>query len=156
MKTNKIIAAATLVALTATGLSYSYADEETTTTNTVKEYRQMKFDRVELTDEQKAEMEAQREEKQAQREAHEAVIDALLAGETLTADQEVIRAEIIEQRAQKKADMQERQAQMEQMKSIMQKVKDGEELTDEEQTLLDEMKSHKGGKQKGERGGHKK
>ena len=143
MKTNKLIAAATLVALTATGLSYSYADDESTT-NTVNQYREMKFDRVELTDEQKAEMQAQREEKQAQREAHEAVIDALLAGETLTADQEVIRAEIIEQRVQRKAEMQEKQAQREQMQAIMQKSQAGEELTDEEQALLDEMKSHRG------------
>ena len=108
MKTNKLIAAAALIAVSATGLSYSYADEElsTTTTKTVKEFQKGKFDRVELTDEQKAEMLEKREEMQAEKElkkeqklAQEAVIDALLAGETLTADQEILRAEMIEKRA---------------------------------------------------------
>lgn len=149
---NKIVAAATLVALTATGLSYSYADNET---NTVNQFKQMKFERIELTDEQKAEMQAQREEKQVQREAHEAVIDALLAGETLTADQEVIRAEIIEQRAERKIKMEERKEKMLQFKEIRNKIQSWEDLTADEQALLDEMKSHKGGKQKGFKGKHR-
>jgi len=172
MKTNKLIAAAALIAVSATGLSYSYADEElsTTTTKTVKEFQKGKFDRVELTDEQKAEMLEKREEMQAEKElkkeqklAQEAVIDALLAGETLTADQEILRAEMIEKRAEikeKKAEMEEK---MQEIKAILEKVKAGETLSDEEQTTLDTFKAEHTGKKgngkmnkgEGKKGGNK-
>ncbi len=148
MKTNKLIAAAALIAVSATGLSYSYADEElsTTTTNTVKEFQKGKFERVELTDEQKVEMQVQREEKQAERKSHNEVIDALLAGETLTAQQEIIRAEIIEKKSEmqaKKLEMEEKKAEIQ---AILEKVKAWETISDDEQTMLNTFKAEHIGK----------
>lgn len=158
MKTNKLIAAAALIAVSATGLSYSYANEElsTTTIKTVKEFQKGKFDRVELTDEQKAEMLEKKAEMQAQKQAHEELIDALLAGETLTADQETLRAEMIE----KRLEMEEKK---EEIKSLLEKVEAGETLSDEEQTTLDTFKAEHSGKKgnekmnkgEGKKGGNK-
>lgn len=75
-----------------------------------------------------------REEKKAERQAESDVIDALLAGDSLTPEQEIIRSEIITKRAQK-AEMREK------IKAIRDKVDAGEELSEEEQAVLDEMKS---------------
>lgn len=165
MKTNKLIAAAALIAVSATGLSYSYADEElsTTTTKTVKEFQKGKFDRVELTDEQKAEMLEKRAEMKAKKQAHEELIDALLAGETLTADQEILRAEMIEKRAEMKAKRLVMEEKKEEIKSILEKIKAGETLSDEEQTTLDTFKTEYTGKKgngkmnkgEGKKGGNK-
>ncbi len=160
MKTNKLIAAAALIAVSATGLSYSYADEElsTTTTNTVKEFQKGKFERIELTDEQKAEMQAQREEKQAQRKAYNEVIDALLAGETLTDQQEIIRSEIIEKKAEMEAKRLEMEEKKAEIQAILEKVEAWETISDEEQTMLDTFKAEHKGKKSGKefkRGGSK-
>lgn len=165
MKTNKLIAAAALIAVSATGLSYSYANEElsTTTTKTVKEFQKGKFDRVELTDEQKAEMLEKRAEMKAQKQAHEELIDALLAGETLTADQEILRAEMIEKRAEMKEKRLEMEEKKEEIKSLLEKVEAGETLSDEEQTTLDTFKAEHTGKKgngkmnkgEGKKGGNK-
>lgn len=89
----------------------------------------------------KAERDAEREAKQLERKAHEAVIDKLLAWETLTADEEVIRSEIITKRAERKAEQEARQAEMEEIKAIMTKKQAWETLTDDEQAKLDEMKT---------------
>jgi hypothetical protein len=58
-------------------------------------------------DEKKAFFETKKSEMQAKRQSHEAVIDKLLAWEVLTANEEVVRNEIIVQRAERKAKMQE-------------------------------------------------
>lgn len=106
----------------------------------------------ELTDEEKTQLESmndeqkqaffetKRAEQKAKREARENVIDKLLAGETLTAEEENLRAEIIKERAERKVKMQEMEQKREEMKTIMEKKKAGEELSEEEQTVLDEMK----------------
>ncbi|MDD3144589.1 MAG: hypothetical protein PHV23_00600 [Candidatus Gracilibacteria bacterium] len=57
------------------------------------------------TEEKKAFFEAKKAEQIAKRDAREGVIDKLLAGQTLTADEEVVRAEIIKERADRKAEM---------------------------------------------------
>ena len=65
-------------------------------------------------------------------DAHEVVVDKLLAGTALTADEEKIRAEIITQRA-------ERKVQKEKMDAIRAKLAAGTALTTEEQALVDSM-----------------
>ena len=82
--------------------------------------------------ERQAFFEKKRTEMEATRKAHETVIDKLLAGTTLTAEEETIRAEIIKNRA-------ERTAQREKMDTIRTKLQAGTTLTAEEQTLLDSM-----------------
>lgn len=89
-------------------------------------------------DEKKQFFETKMQEAKAEKEVKEAVIDALLEGKTLTSEQEVLRAQIIQERADMKAKMEERQAQMEEIKTIMEKKQNWETLTDEEQSLLDE------------------
>jgi len=74
---------------------------------------------------------------------HEAVIDKLLNGESLTSEDKQIVEEIKTKRAERKMKMEERKAKMESIKEIITKKKAGETLTDEEQTLLDSMKSFK-------------
>lgn len=55
-------------------------------------------------DEKKAFFDAKKVELTAKRDAREGVIDKLLAWQTLTADEEVVRAEIIKERADRKAE----------------------------------------------------
>ena len=64
-------------------------------------------------DEKEVFLTAKKEEVKAEREAKAAVIDALLANETLTAEQETLRQEIITERAERK----EQRAQMEAIKA---------------------------------------
>lgn len=54
------------------------------------------------TEEKQAYMQTLREEMRAKQESHETVIDKLLAGETLTSEEEIIRQEIIKERANRK------------------------------------------------------
>jgi hypothetical protein len=82
--------------------------------------------------ERQAFFEKKRTEMEAKRDAHEIVIDKLLAGTALTADEEKIRGEIITQRA-------ERKAQREKMDAIRAKVQAGTTLTSEEQAIVDSM-----------------
>jgi len=56
-------------------------------------------------EEKKAFFEARKFEKKAKRDSREGVIDKLLAWEVLTADEEVVRAEIIKERADRKDEM---------------------------------------------------
>lgn len=58
------------------------------------------------TEEKIAFFEAKKLEMKAKRDAHENVIDKLLAWEDLTADEEIVRAEIVKERAERKAKMQ--------------------------------------------------
>lgn len=106
----------------------------------------------------KAERDAEMEAKQLERKSHEAVIDKLLSWETLTSDEELIRAEIIKKRAERKAEQEAREAKMEEIKTIIEKKEAWETLTEDEQAKLDEMKSefkgkkwHKGGMKAWER-----
>lgn len=155
MKTNKIIAWAIATSILVTGLWVASADFGEMKNN-------FKNHKIELTEEQKTEIEnmsqdekkvffeAKKSEMHAQREAKENVIDKLLAGETLTSDEEILKDEIIVQRAEKKLKMEEKQANKEEMKSIIEKNKNGEELTQDEEAKLEEMKSH--GKKWGKKG----
>lgn len=90
-----------------------------------------------MTDEEKqAFFETKRTQQKAKMEARESVIDKLLAWETLTSDEEVVRQEIITQRAEEKV----KRSQMEEVRTLMEKQKNGETLTTEEQAKLDELK----------------
>ncbi len=73
-------------------------------------------------------------------EGRETVIDKLLAWTALTADEEILRAEIIKERAEMKAKKAEMDAKMTEIKAIMEKKKAGTTLTTEEQAKLDTMK----------------
>ena len=102
----------------------------------------------------KAERNAEREAKQAERQVHENVIDKLLAGETLSTEEETVRAEIIEKRAERKVEKEARQAKMEEVKTIMEKKRSWEDLTEAEEAKLDEMKSQFKWKKWDRKGGH--
>jgi len=130
-----------------------------------------------MTDEEKqAFFETKKAEKVAQKEAKKAVIDKLVAGETLSAEEEVLRQEIADkiasgekskpgadiiakivngetltadeqtQFAEMQAQKAERAAQRELLQPIFEKKKAGEELTADEQALLDEAKANRGDK----------
>lgn len=215
MRNKKILAGLLLATITATWLSYSFADDTTSssTWSTITRWQ-----RPELTDEQKAQMEAirtimekqknwetlttqetatleefksnmpeggmwgknwekwwmwgnkgemnnltdeektalesmtdeekqvfyetKREEAKAQREAQETVIDKLLSWETLTADEETVRQELITQRAEQKTKRAEMETQREQIEAIKEKQTAWETLTDEETSLLEELWNH--------------
>ena len=99
-------------------------------------------------------MEKKRTEMEAKHDAREAVIDKLLAGTALTADEETLRKEIITDRAAHKVEKAQMKAKMEQMKAIFDKKKAGTALTADEQALLDSMpkmggREGKGGHMKG-------
>ena len=167
---NKLLSAVLIAGITATGFaSFSSANDDTqlTTEKTIKEegFKWGKFghnfqrgmhkiseeDKTlieSMSDEEKKEFfETKKEEAKASREAKEWVIDDLLAGNTLSIDQEVLRAEIITQRVEQKAKQVEMQEQREVMKTIMEKKKSWEDLTEDEETLLENFKSeHKGKK----------
>lgn len=87
--------------------------------------------------------ETKKTEMEAKMASHEAVIDKLLNGETLTEDDKKIVTEIKAQRAEQKAKKVEMEAQRAQMDAIKTKLQNGETLTAEEQTLVDKMKSMK-------------
>lgn len=80
----------------------------------------------------KAERNAEIEAKKLERKLHEAVIDKLLLWETLTDEEEDIRASIIEKRNERKI-----------MRDIMEKVRSWEELSTQEQELYDNSKGVK-------------
>lgn len=87
---------------------------------------------------------AKHEEMHAKRQAYEAVIDKLLAGNALTAEEETLRAEIITERAKHKEQRATMEAERTKMKAIFEKKQKGETLTTEEQELLTERSHHKG------------
>ncbi len=89
--------------------------------------------------EKQAFFEKKRTEMEAKRDAHEAVVDKLLAGTTLTADEEKIRQEIIAHRTEMKAKRAEMEANRTKIQAILEKKKSGATLTTEEQSLLDSM-----------------
>lgn len=98
-----------------------------------------------MSDEEKKEfLETKREENKTNMEAREVVIDALLAWETLTAEQETLRSEIIKLRAERKIQKEEMQAKKEEFREIMEKKKNWEELSEEEKAKIDELKQNKG------------
>lgn len=93
-----------------------------------------------MTDTQKKEFfEKKRAEMEAKMTAENTVIDKLLAGQTLTAEEEALRKTIITERAQRKTEMETRKAEMEKIKTILDKKKTGTPLTAEETTLLESM-----------------
>ena len=93
-----------------------------------------------MTDtEKKAFFETKQTENEAKKIAHETVIDKLLAGTTLTSDEETVRQEIITQRAEMKA----KQVEMDAMKAILEKQKAGTTLTDDETAKLTAFETNK-------------
>jgi len=88
-------------------------------------------------DEKKSFFETKRKELELKQEQRETVIDKLLAGETLTSAEELIRKEIITQRTE----MKNHKIQMDEMKTLMDKEKSGETLTTEEKTRLEELQT---------------
>jgi len=179
MKNKKTIALVLLGTLVASGLSYSFANEETSNSFVFGRWngeQQRQFDCEErmswqmngprdnnkwirglseeeqevfqnMSDEEKeaflnTKREEQRAEAQARQEENqvrENVIDKLLAWESLTTEEEILRQEIITERAERKQKMEER-------KALMDKKISGEELTDEEEASLNEMKGGKWGR----------
>lgn len=89
--------------------------------------------------EKKAFFEKKRAEMEAKRDAHEAVIDKLLAGTALMADEEKIRQEIISKRAEMKKERAEMEAKRKEIEAILAKKQAGTTLTSDEQALLDSM-----------------
>lgn len=82
--------------------------------------------------EKKAYMEKKHTDMKVKRDAREAVIDKLLAGTALTADEETLRQTIITERT-------ERKAQKEKMDAIRTKIQAGAALNPDEQATLDSM-----------------
>lgn len=138
MKNKKILAAILAVTIAIAWISYSFADD--TQTGSILSFKKFAFEKTQLTDEQKAEKLAKMEEMKLQRESREAVIDDLLAWNTLTSQQEVLRAQIITERNERKTKMLEQNEQREIMKAIFDKKKAWEELTSDEQEQLDSLK----------------
>lgn len=89
--------------------------------------------------EKKAFFDKKRTEAETKMEAREAVIDKLLAGQTLTSDEETLRQTIITERTAMKAKRAEMKAEMEKIKAVLDKKATGTTLTSEEQALLDSM-----------------
>jgi len=85
--------------------------------------------------------EAKKAEMEAKRASHEAVIEKLLNGETLTAEDKIVIEEMKAQREERKLKQAEMQAKREKLLEIKTKLQNGETLTTEEQTFLDEVKA---------------
>lgn len=166
MKTNKLLAGLLVTAVTVSWISFSFADDATDSiVDNVKEMKHnwvkslaksLKGDRkmdMNLTDEEKTAIEAmsdeerneyfesKKSEREALKNAKENVIDKLLAWDTLTSDEELIRAELIETRAEKKAEMEARKVERDEIKTIIQKKKAWEELTSDEEAKISDIKS---------------
>jgi Spy/CpxP family protein refolding chaperone len=93
-----------------------------------------------MTDIQKRDFfEKKHTEMEAKRDARESIIDKLLAGTTLTPDEEVLRKTIITERAAHVVKEIEVRAKMTEMKAIFDKKKSGTALTADEQKLLDSI-----------------
>lgn len=86
-------------------------------------------------DEKKAFFDAKKEEMKANKEAKKAIIDALIAGESLTADQEAQRLEMLSEMEERIVDAKELKPGAE----IIMKVLAGDELTDDELSELSSM-----------------
>lgn len=84
-------------------------------------------------------LEKKRTEFEAKIEARDTVIDKLLAGTSLTTEEETLRKDIITERIAMKAKHTEMKAEMEKIKVILDKKQAGTALTTEEQALLDSM-----------------
>nr|MDD3720668.1 hypothetical protein [Candidatus Gracilibacteria bacterium] len=176
MKNKKILVGLLIATVTTAGLSYSYAADNSSsgsTTETKNEFRKMHsfgsggtnvegfkrgFNGVELTDAEKTALQSMTAEQKkaffenkmttekAKRDAKETVIDKLLAGQSLTADEETIRQEIIKERADRKTQMQERETKFQAIRAVLEKNKNGETLTADEQAMLDNLKDNNHGK----------
>ncbi|MDD5769722.1 MAG: hypothetical protein PHE25_02040 [Candidatus Gracilibacteria bacterium] len=93
------------------------------------------------SDDKRAFFEKKITDEQAKKEAQETVIDKLLAGTTLTADEEIIRTEIIKQRAERKAEMEARKKEIASIKTIIEKKRAGTILTTDEQATFDKFQA---------------
>lgn len=166
---NKLVSAILIAWIASTGFAgissaNNIENNEVSTYNfEMKKWKHMRgFDK--LSDEEKTLVEnmdeaekreffqQKKEEHKAVRELKESVIDDLLAGNTLTAQQEEIRTQIIQERAEKKAKRMQMEEQREVMKAIKQKKQSWEELTSQEQELLDTFKEKFKGKKSKKQG----
>lgn len=86
--------------------------------------------------EKKAFFDAKKQAMKAQKEAGKAVIDKLIAGESLTADEEATRLEMIAKIAEKADSGKTKQG-----SEIIAKILAGDELTADEETQLSEMQA---------------
>jgi Spy/CpxP family protein refolding chaperone len=103
-----------------------------------------------MTDTQKKDFfEKKHTEMETRHDAREAVIDKLLAGTALTAEEEILRKTIITEHAAHQIEEVTMKTKMTQMKAIFDKKRAGIALTVDEQKLLDSMP-----KMGGHRGGH--
>ncbi len=102
-------------------------DAEKTTLNTMSDSEKQAFFEKKIT------------EMKAKRDAHEALIDKLLAGTTLTSEEETLRQEIIKERTEMKAKREEMEANRTKVQAILEKQKAGTTLTSDEQALLNTM-----------------
>lgn len=176
MKNKKILVWLLIATVTTAWLSYSYAADNSSswsTTETKNEFRKMHsfgswwtnvewfkrwFNWVELTDAEKTALQSMTAEQKkaffenkmttekAKRDAKETVIDKLLAWQSLTADEETIRQEIIKERADRKTQMQERETKFQAIRAVLEKNKNWETLTADEQAMLDNLKDNNHGK----------
>ena len=85
--------------------------------------------------------ETKKAEMQTKMASHKSVIDKLLNGETLTAEDQKVVEEIKAHRALHTEKRLEMEAKRVQMDSIKTKLQNNETLSDEEQAIVDEMKS---------------
>lgn len=93
-----------------------------------------------MSDEEKqAFFEEKKAQMQAERQAEKAVIDKLIGGESLTADEEALRLELLAKFESEDTDGKDRRG----GGDIIAKLLAGDELTDEEQTQLEQMQAKK-------------
>jgi Cft2 family RNA processing exonuclease len=76
-------------------------------------------------------------EKRVNIEAKENVIDKLLAWESLTSEEEILRTEIIKERTEIKIKREEEKIKMEVMKTIFEKKRSWESLTEDDENKLE-------------------
>lgn len=98
--------------------------------------------------EKKAFFEKKMTEEKAKRDKEEAIIDKLLAGTSLTAEEETTRQEIIKSRAERKTKMAEMEQKRTEIEAILKKKEAGTTLTADEEKILSSMPA------RGERGRH--
>lgn len=89
-------------------------------------------------EQKRAEKKAEIEAKKIEREKHEAIIDKLIDGDTLTDEEKVILEEIKTKRAERKIAQQQNEEKMQEIKMIMEKKMNWEVLTEQENKLLEE------------------
>jgi hypothetical protein len=140
----KIIAGSLAATMLITGLAAASADFETRSEGKYSKFGISDEQKIEIenmsNDEKRAFFQEKKTEMKAEREVKEAVIDKLLSGNSLSAEEKILRQEIISERAERKAKMQERKTQIEEIRALKEKKENGETLSEDEEAKLEEMK----------------